>query len=68
MKPWDPPEENLYPVLDDLLDDRMASFRPFERIRVSGGKKKKKGGGGGGGSDGLALFYFLYTNIAVFFY
>ena len=35
MKPWDPPEENLYPVLDDLLDDWMASFRPpFEGIRV----------------------------------
>jgi thioredoxin reductase (NADPH) len=28
MKPWDPPEENLYPVLGDLLDDWMASFRP----------------------------------------
>ena len=37
MKPWDPPEENLYPVLDDLLDDWMASFRPlFEGIRVLG--------------------------------
>ena len=21
MKPWDPPEEHLYPILDDLLDD-----------------------------------------------
>jgi hypothetical protein len=21
MKPWDPPEERLYPVLDDLLHD-----------------------------------------------
>ena len=21
MKPWDPPQENLYPALDDLLDD-----------------------------------------------
>ena len=21
LKPWDPPEQNLYPVLDDLLDD-----------------------------------------------
>jgi thioredoxin reductase (NADPH) len=28
MKPWDPPEECLYPVLDDLLDDWLASFRP----------------------------------------
>jgi thioredoxin reductase (NADPH) len=35
MKPWDPPEENLYPILNDLLDDWMASFRPpFEGIRV----------------------------------
>ena len=37
MKPWDPPEQNLFPVLDDLLDDWMASFRPpFEGIRVIG--------------------------------
>jgi thioredoxin reductase (NADPH) len=37
MKPWDPPEENLYPVLNNLLDDWMASFRlPFEGIRVVG--------------------------------
>ena len=32
MKPWDPPEEKLYPVLDDLLDDWQATYRPpFER-------------------------------------
>jgi thioredoxin reductase (NADPH) len=37
MKPWDPPEENLYPQLDDLLDDWRASDRPaFEGIRVLG--------------------------------
>lgn len=37
MKPWDPPEENFYPVLNDLLDDWLASFRPpFEGIRVVG--------------------------------
>jgi thioredoxin reductase (NADPH) len=37
MKPWDPPEENLYPVLTDLLDDWQASFAPpFEGIRVVG--------------------------------
>lgn len=37
LKPWDPPEEQLYPVLDDLLDDWLASFRPdFEGIRVIG--------------------------------
>jgi thioredoxin reductase (NADPH) len=37
MKPWDPPEERLYPVLDDLLDDWLAGFHPpFEGIRVVG--------------------------------
>jgi thioredoxin reductase (NADPH) len=36
-KPWDPPEEHLYPVLTDLLDDWQASFAPpFEGIRVVG--------------------------------
>jgi thioredoxin reductase (NADPH) len=37
MKPWDPPEEKLFPVLDDLLDDWKASARlPYEGIRVAG--------------------------------
>ena len=27
LKPWDPPEEQLYPILDDLLDDWKASYR-----------------------------------------
>jgi thioredoxin reductase (NADPH) len=37
MKPWDPPEEHLYGVVDDLLDDWQASFRPeFEGVRVIG--------------------------------
>ncbi len=37
IKPWDPPEARLYPVLDDLLDDWVASHRPpFEGIRVVG--------------------------------
>ncbi|HET7271240.1 MAG TPA: FAD-dependent oxidoreductase [Rubrobacter sp.] len=37
MKPWDPPEEHLYPVLTDLLDDWQASFAPpFEGIRIVG--------------------------------
>src|SRR5690349_8691821 len=37
MKPWDPPESNLYPQLDDLLDDWRASYRPaFQGIRVLG--------------------------------
>jgi len=37
MKPWDPPEDNLYPVLTDLLEDWRASVKlPFEGIRVAG--------------------------------
>lgn len=37
LKPWHPPEQNLYPVLDDLLDDWSASYRPaFEGVRVLG--------------------------------
>jgi thioredoxin reductase (NADPH) len=37
MKPWDPPEERLYPVLDDLLDDWQASFSPpFQGVSVIG--------------------------------
>src|SRR5438067_3666249 len=37
MKPWDPPEEKLFPALDDLLHDWTATFRPpYEGIRVLG--------------------------------
>jgi thioredoxin reductase (NADPH) len=37
MKPWDPPEQHLYPVLDDLLSDWLASYEPaFEGVRVIG--------------------------------
>ncbi|HSR19356.1 MAG TPA: FAD-dependent oxidoreductase [Anaerolineales bacterium] len=37
LKPWDPPEENLYPVLEELLGDWRASVRmPFEGLRVAG--------------------------------
>ena len=36
-KPWDPPEDKLYPVLTDLLEDWKAGFRPpFEGLRVIG--------------------------------
>jgi thioredoxin reductase (NADPH) len=39
LKPWNPPEEKLYPVLNDLLDDWFANFRPtFEGIRVIGNR------------------------------
>jgi thioredoxin reductase (NADPH) len=35
MKPWDPPEEKLYPILDDLLVDWQAAYRPtYTGIRV----------------------------------
>jgi thioredoxin reductase (NADPH) len=37
MKPWDPPEERLYDVVDDMLDDWQASYHPaFEGLRVIG--------------------------------
>ncbi|MCL4212505.1 MAG: FAD-dependent oxidoreductase [Gemmatimonadales bacterium] len=37
MKPWDPPEQRLYPVLDDLLAEWRARVTPsFEGIRVLG--------------------------------
>ena len=36
-KPWDPPEEKLYPVLSDLLEDWHAGYQPpFEGLRVIG--------------------------------
>ncbi|GLI27777.1 fused response regulator/thioredoxin-disulfide reductase [Agromyces rhizosphaerae] len=37
LKPWDPPEERLYPVLDDILGDWKASAAlPYDGIRVAG--------------------------------
>jgi len=37
MKPWDPPEQNLYPVLDDLLSDWLAAAPlPSDDLRVAG--------------------------------
>ncbi|HEX3679924.1 MAG TPA: response regulator, partial [Galbitalea sp.] len=36
-KPWDPPEEKLYPVLDDLLETWKQGYKPpFEGVRVVG--------------------------------
>src|SRR5271155_2334280 len=36
-KPWDPPEEKLYPVLDDLLETWKQGYKPpYEGIRVVG--------------------------------
>jgi thioredoxin reductase (NADPH) len=37
QKPWDPPDENLYPNLDDMLNDWRADYRPpFTGLRVVG--------------------------------
>ncbi|MFR9798442.1 FAD-dependent oxidoreductase [Streptomyces sp. MS06] len=37
LKPWDPPEEKLYPVLDDLLHAwRCSDFRPVPSTKVVG--------------------------------
>ncbi|HEY4323729.1 MAG TPA: FAD-dependent oxidoreductase [Mucilaginibacter sp.] len=37
MKPWDPPEEKLYPVIDDLLDDWQNDYVPdFKGIKLVG--------------------------------
>ena len=37
MKPWDPPEERLYPVLDDVLASwRAKAPPPYDGIRVAG--------------------------------
>jgi len=39
MKPWAPPEERLYPVLDDLIAEWTSRHRPeFEGIRVLGSR------------------------------
>ena len=43
MKPWDPPSEKLYPVLDDLLSDWTARVRPpFEGIRLAGARSSPR--------------------------
>ncbi|MDQ6616019.1 MAG: FAD-dependent oxidoreductase [Actinomycetota bacterium] len=38
LKPWDPPQEKLYPVLDDLLEDWKMQDRRVsdDRVRVVG--------------------------------
>ncbi|MCM0590730.1 MAG: FAD-dependent oxidoreductase [Gloeotrichia echinulata CP02] len=39
LKPWNPPQERLYPILNDLLEVWQASFRPpFEGVRVVGSR------------------------------
>lgn len=37
MKPWNPAEEKLYPVIDDLLSDWQSNYKPdFKGLRVLG--------------------------------
>jgi thioredoxin reductase (NADPH) len=37
LKPWHPPNQNLYPILDDLLSDWQATVPvPYDGIRVAG--------------------------------
>lgn len=44
LKPWDPPEERLFPVVDDLLTDWAARFRPpFEGLRLLSGRWAPRG-------------------------
>lgn len=39
MKPWDPPELKLYPVLDDLLSEWKSRVHlPFDGIRIAGAR------------------------------
>lgn len=55
LKPWDPPEERLYPVLDDLLDDWRAFYKPaFDGVRVVGHRWS---------ADGHRLREFLARNL-----
>ncbi|MDX2160975.1 MAG: FAD-dependent oxidoreductase [bacterium] len=43
IKPWSPPEERLFPVLNDLLYDWEASFTPpFEGLRIVGHRWSSK--------------------------
>lgn len=43
LKPWEPADRNLYPVLDDLLDQWSAGYRPpFEGIRVVGARWSRR--------------------------
>jgi thioredoxin reductase (NADPH) len=43
VKPWDPPEEKLYPVIDDLLGDWECDYQPeFRGIKVIGYQYSRK--------------------------
>jgi len=43
VKPWDPPEEKLYPIVDGLLDDWQNTYQPdFKGIKVIGQQYSQK--------------------------
>jgi thioredoxin reductase (NADPH) len=55
LKPWDPPEERLYPVLDDLLDEWAAHVNPESAgLRIVSSRWS---------SDGHELRDFLTRNL-----
>jgi thioredoxin reductase (NADPH) len=44
LKPWDPPEDRLYPIVDDLLSDWVAGYRPpFDGLRLLAGRWAPRG-------------------------
>jgi thioredoxin reductase (NADPH) len=44
VKPWDPPEEKLFPVLDDMLDEWRGAYRPgYGGVRVIGDRWSARG-------------------------
>jgi thioredoxin reductase (NADPH) len=44
LKPWDPPEEKLYPVIDDLLADWSSAYRPpFTGLHLLAGRWAARG-------------------------
>jgi thioredoxin reductase (NADPH) len=57
-KPWDPPDQNLYPYLDDLLADWRAAYRPpYDGVTVFGARWDP---------DAHALRDFLGRNLVAF--
>jgi thioredoxin reductase (NADPH) len=46
LKPWDPPEEKLYPIVSDMLQEWRGSYRPgYGGIRVVGDRWSARGHG-----------------------
>ncbi len=44
LKPWDPPEQRLYPILDDLLADWQEVYKPgFGGVRIMGDRWSARG-------------------------